>query len=89
MRLDSPAVCPLAELQARDEREKMKKTVIAVFSRKQVSVTDREGRTMSDDVFLQLMFPEKEKESPAEPRPAEYIANAPPVRRSVLRRRKR
>jgi hypothetical protein len=40
----------------------MKKTVIAVFSRKQVSVTDREGRTMSDDVFLQLMFPEKEKE---------------------------
>jgi hypothetical protein len=43
----------------RREREKMKKTVIEVFSRKQVSVRDREGRTMSTDEFLQLMFPGK------------------------------
>jgi hypothetical protein len=44
------------------EREKMKKIVIDIFSRKQVSVTNREGKTMSADDFLQLMFPGKEKE---------------------------
>ena len=46
----------------RREREKMTKTVIGVFSQKQVSVTNREGRAMSADEFLQLIFPGKEKE---------------------------
>jgi hypothetical protein len=42
------------------EREKMKQAIIGVLSQEQVSVTNREGRAMSADEFLQLMFTEKE-----------------------------